>query len=95
MLVDTNAIHALGADCSAQADDLSTAAAALQALPGADASAAFGPVGAGFLAALADTVAAEARAITVLSADLASAHSASGAVADAYTDADQRGSRLL
>ena len=95
MLVDTDAIRALGAACSAQADDLSAAAAALKSLPGPDAAAAFGPVGAGFLAALADAVAAEARAITALGDDLASAHSVSGAVAEAYADADRRGSRLL
>ena len=67
MLVDTDAIRALGAACSAQADDMSAAAAALKSLPGPDATAAFGPVGAGFLAALADAAAAESRAITALS----------------------------
>jgi hypothetical protein len=95
MLVDTNAICALGLDCSTHADDLSTAAAALKSLPGVAAKAAFGPVGAGFLAALADAVTVEARAIVALSEQLASAHSATGVVADAYADADRRGSRLL
>ena len=95
MFVDTNAIRALGTDCSAQADDLSTAAAALKSLPGPGAAAAFGPVGAGFLAALADAVTAEARAVMALGDDLASAHSVTGGVADAYADADRRGSRLL
>jgi hypothetical protein len=95
MFVDTNAIHALGLDCSTHADDLSAAAAAMKSLPGAAAAAAFGPVGAGFLAALTDAVTAEARAIVALSANLASARSAIGVVADAYADADRRGSRLL
>ena len=95
MLVDTDAVRALGAHCSNQADDLSTAAAALKSLPGPDAAAAFGPVGARFLAALADAIAAEARAIAALGEDLASARSRTGVVADAYADADQRGSRLL
>ena len=95
MLVDTNAIRALGTDCSARADDLSTAAAALTALPGPDAAAAFGPVGERFLAMLADVIAVEARAIAALSEDLASAHSVSGVVAGAYADADRRGSSLL
>ena len=95
MLVDTNAIRALGSDCSARADDLSTAAAALKSVPGPDAAAAFGPVGAKFLATLADVAATEARAITALSEDLASAHSVSGGVADSYADADRRGSHLL
>ncbi len=95
MLVDTDAVRALGAHCSNQADDLSAAAAALTSLPGSDAAAAFGPVGARFLATLADAIAAEAQAIATLSDELASARSRTGVVADRYTDADRRGSRLL
>jgi hypothetical protein len=95
MLVDTNAIHALGTHCSTQADDLFAAAAALRSLPGPDAAAAFGSVGAGFLATLADAAAAEAMAIAALGEDLTSAHAVSGVIADAYADADRRGSRLL
>lgn len=95
MLVDTNVIRALGTDCSSQADDLLAAAGVLRSLPGSDALAALGPVGAGFAAALIDAVAAEADAITQLSAELESAHSVSGAVANAYADADRRGGSLL
>jgi hypothetical protein len=95
MLVDTNAIRALGAHCTKRADDLSSAAATLDSLPGAGAAAAFGPVGARFLAALADATAAEARAIATLGENLSAAFSRAGAVADAYTDADRRGSHLL
>jgi hypothetical protein len=95
MLVDTNAIRTLGTDCSARADDLSSVAAALKSVPGPGAVAAFGPVGAKFLAALADVAATEARAIAALSDDLDSAHSISGVVADSYADADKRGSQLL
>ena len=95
MFVDTNAICALGTDCSAHADDLSTAAAALKSLPGAGAAAAFGPVGARFLAALADAVAIEMRAVLALGDDLASAQSVTSGVAQAYSDADRRGSQLL
>ncbi|MDX1886333.1 type VII secretion target [Mycolicibacterium sp. 120270] len=95
MLVDTDAVRALGAHCSNQADDLSTAVAALTALPGPDAVAAFGPIGARFLATLADAIATEARAIAVLGEDLASARSRTDSAADAYADADRRGSRLL
>ncbi len=95
MLVDTDAIRALGTACSNQAADLSAAAAALKDLPGPDAIAAFGPVGARFVAALDDAATAYAQTITALSADVASAHPVSAAVADAYADADQRGSRLL
>lgn len=95
MLVDTYAIRALGAACRAQADDLSAAATALKSLPGPDATAAFGPVGAAFLSALADAAVAEARAITALSENLASAHPVSSAVAGAYAETDQHNSRLL
>jgi predicted dinucleotide-binding enzyme len=95
MFVDTNAISALGTDCSAHADDLSSAAAVLKSLPGAGAAAAFGPVGAGFLAALADAVETEMRAVLTLGDDLASAQSVTGVVAQAYSDADRRGSQLL
>ena len=94
MFVDTDSIRALGAACCAQAADLSAAATAL-ALLGPDATAAFGPVGARFVAALDDAATAHAQAITALSADVASALPVSAAVADAYADADQRGSRLL
>ena len=95
MFVDTNAICALGTDCAAHADDLCSAAAVLKSLPGADAAAAFGPVGAGFLATLADAVENEMRAVLTLSDDLASAQSVTDVVARAYSDADRRGSQLL
>ncbi|OBK71143.1 hypothetical protein [Mycobacterium sp. 1274761.0] len=95
MLVDTHAIHTLGADCSNHSDDLSVAATTLSSLPGAGAATAFGPVGAAFLAVLADAVMVEARAVAALSEDLASAHGKSGALADAYAAADRRGSHLL
>ena len=70
-------------------------AAALNSLPGPETAATYGPVGARFLATLADAIAAEARAIAALGEDLASARSRTGVVADAYADADRRGSRLL
>lgn len=95
MLVDTNAVHALGTHCSNQADDLFTTAAALKALPGPDAAAAFGPVGARFLASLTDAIATEVRAIAALADELTSAQTRTGLVADAYVDADRRGSSLL
>jgi hypothetical protein len=95
MLVDTNAIRALGADCSTQADHLSAAASVLKSVAGSDTAAALGPVGAQFLAALADAAMAESRAITSLGEDLASAHSTSGVLADAYAETDRRGSHLL
>jgi hypothetical protein len=95
MLVDTNAIRALGAECSARADDLSSAAAALTTWPGPDTAAALGAVGDRFLATLTDAVLVEARAIAALSDDLTTTHAMSGLVAGEYADADRRGSRLL
>ena len=95
MFVDTHAIRALGTYCSIHADDLSTTAADLKSLAGAGAAAAFGPVGAGFLAALADAVTTEARAIVALSEELDSGHSVTAVAAEAYDDADRHGSRLL
>ena len=95
MLVDTDAIHSFGADCSTRAADLCAATHALRAVASHGAAAAFGPVGAGFLAALDEAAATAARAIDALGVDLAGAQPVSGAVADAYADADRRGSRLL
>lgn len=95
MLVDTDAVRALGTHCSNQADDVSAAAAALRSLPGPQATAAFGEVGARFLATLADAIAAEALAIAALGDDLASARWRTESAAVAYTDADRRNSRLL
>ncbi|WP_164478697.1 hypothetical protein [Mycolicibacterium stellerae] len=95
MFVDTNAICALGTECSAHADELSAAAAVLKSLPGAGAAAAFGPVGTGFLAALSDAVTTQARTVAALSDDVGSAYSVTGVVAQAYSDADRHGSRLL
>jgi hypothetical protein len=74
MLVDTDAIRALGAACSAQADDLSAAAAALTSLMGPDATAAFGPSAPASSRRWMTRPLAHAQAITALSADVASAH---------------------
>ena len=43
----------------------------------------------------ADAIAAEARAIATLGEELASVRPRTAVVADAYTEADRRGSRLL
>jgi hypothetical protein len=95
MLVDTNSINALGTACSSHADDLAAAAAALKSSLGPEVAAAFGPVGAGFLAALADATTAHAQAVIRLSEDLQSAQQVSGGVAQTYADADRRNSRAL
>ena len=54
MFADTDAIRALGAANSAHAADLAAIAATLSSLPGGDAGSMLGPVGARFLAALAE-----------------------------------------
>ncbi|PEG33483.1 ESX-1 secretion-associated protein [Mycolicibacterium agri] len=95
MLVDMNSINALGAACSSHADDLAAAAAGLTSSVGPDVAAAFGAVGAGFLAALSDATTAHAQAVIRLSEDLQSAQLVSGGVAAMYADADRRSSRAL
>jgi hypothetical protein len=95
MLVDTDAVRAFGAACSSHADHLSAAATAMNAIPGPDAAAAFGPVGDVFLALLAEAVSAESRAISALNASMDHGSSISGGIADAYAETDQRNSRLL
>ena len=64
-------------------------------LPGAATAALFGPVGAGFLAALAEAAACESRAVAALSDSLAAAGITAGASAAAYADADRRAGGLL
>ena len=95
MLADTDAIRALGSASSAHAADLAAITAALSSLPGAATPALFGPVGAGFLAALAEAAACESRAVAALSDSLAAAGITAGASAAAYADADRRGGGLL
>ena len=95
MLAYTDAIRALGSAESAQAADLAAIAVALSSLPGASTAALFGPVGAGFLAALADAAAIEAGAVAALLHTVAAAGTTAGAWAAAYADADRRVGALL
>ena len=95
MLVDTDAIRAFGAACSAQAADLSAVAAALTSMPGPDAAAMLGPVGTRFLAALADAATEASRAIAALSERLAAGCSTAQASAVAYENADHRSALRL
>jgi prophage DNA circulation protein len=90
MLADTDAIRALGSASSAHAADLAAVASTLSSLPGPALATAFGPVGARFLAALADATAREARAVTALSDSVAAACPTAYATATAYGDADHR-----
>jgi hypothetical protein len=95
MLADTDAIRALGSASSAQAADLAAIALTLSSLPGPALASTFGPVGARFLAALADATAREARAVTALSDTVAAARPTAYATATAYGDADHRAGNAL
>jgi hypothetical protein len=90
MLADTDAIRALGSASSAQAADLAAVALTLSSLPDPALASTFGPVGARFLAALADATAREARAVTALSDSVAAACPTAYATATAYGNADHR-----
>jgi hypothetical protein len=90
MFADTDAIRAFGAANSAQAADLAAVAAALSSMPDAAASSMLGPIGSGFLAALADAVAHESRAVAALSDRLAAGQLTAVASAAAYENADHQ-----
>jgi hypothetical protein len=87
MFADTDAIRALGAANSAHAADLETVAAALSSLPD---TAELGPVGARFVAALADATAEASHGVTVLADRLAAGSRHAHASAGAYEGADER-----
>ena len=89
MFADTDAIRTFGAANSAQAADLSALVAALTSLPAASASA-MGPVGARFLAALADAATDASRAVAALSDRLEAGHVTARASAAAYENADHQ-----
>ncbi|MCT7660808.1 type VII secretion target [Mycobacterium deserti] len=88
MFADTDAIRALGNASGDQAADLAAIAAALSTLPGAGAAEMLGPVGAGFLAALAEAAADGARAVTALSDRLSATGGTAFGTAAAYDAAD-------
>jgi hypothetical protein len=90
MLADTDAIRALGAASSTHAADLAAIASTLSSLPGPASASMFGPVGASFLAALADAAACEARAAAELSDSVCAACTTAHASATAYDHVDQR-----
>ncbi len=95
MLADTDAIRSLGSASSAHAADLAAIAATLSSLPDPETATAFGAVGARFLAALADAVATEARAVAELSDRFAAADTTAHAAAIGYDDADLRAGGLI
>lgn len=83
---DTDLIRGYGSAAVGHADDL-RAAAGLMTMAGTDPST-FGPVGAGFLAALTRAVEQEAQALARLSHNLIAAHDAARRSAQAYELAD-------
>jgi hypothetical protein len=89
MFADTDAIRALGTASSAHAADLAAVASALSAMPDAAADAMLGPVGARFLAALADATTEASRAVTALADRLAAGCRTAHASAAAYENADE------
>ena len=90
MLADTDAIRSLGSASAAHAADLAAIAATLSSLPDPATASMFGAVGARFLAALADAVATEARAVAALSDRFSGADITAHAAAIGYDDADLR-----
>ena len=88
MFADTDAIRSLGAANSEHATDLAAVATALSSLP--DSADALGPVGARFLAALADATADASRAVTALADRLAAGSRTARVSAAAYENADER-----
>jgi hypothetical protein len=95
MFADTEAIRVFGAANSAEAADLAAVAADLSAMPDAAADAMLGPVGARFLAALAEATSEASRAVTALADRLAAGCRTAHATAAAYESADERTGTLV
>jgi hypothetical protein len=95
MFADTDAIRALGSATSAQAAELASIAQTLSSLPHTTAAEMLGPVGAGFLAALAEAAADVSRAVTAMSDRLSGARTTAHAAATAYEAADHEAGTLI
>lgn len=94
MHADTDAVRTLAAATAAHADRLGAIAAKLTAVPAN--TAAFGPVGEPFLAALAGAVAEQARIVAALGDAASATGDTAYRTALAYDDADDRaGARVL
>jgi hypothetical protein len=89
MFADTDAIRAFGAANSAQAADLAALATALTSFP-ADSASSMGPIGARFLAALADAATDASLAVAGLRDRVEAGHLTARASAAAYENADHR-----
>lgn len=99
MLADTASIRDYGSALPALAAGLSAAAARLATVPAAGsgwAETTFGPVGAGYLAALAAAATDASRAAAALGERVAAAGATTSASAQRYEDAERRaGGRLI
>jgi hypothetical protein len=85
MLADTDAVRGLGAANSAHAADLASVAALLSSMPHGT----LGPVGARFVAALAQATAEAACAVTALADRLDAGGRTANVSAAAYENADE------
>jgi hypothetical protein len=90
MHADTDAILALAAANSADADELAAISSKLAAVPAtaAELAAEFGPIGQPFIAALAEAVAHEVRTVAALRDRASATGDAAYRTALAYDDAD-------
>ena len=89
VLADTAVIRAFGAAQSRHAAELEAISAALVSGGGQFDSDALGPVGAAFVAALADAAARDARLVALLGERVATAGATARATADAYVVTEQ------
>jgi hypothetical protein len=95
MLADLHAVRMLGSASAARATDLAAIAMKLSTVPASGAAEMLGPVGARFLAALADVVTVESHAVAALGDSVAAAGTTAHASATAYEEAESRAGRRL
>lgn len=93
--VDTESVRTLARAYTAQREELTAVAAALAAVPLRAADSALGAVGARFLAALSDAVAAQARDAAALAERVGGGAVTAGRSAAAYDAAAERAAALL
>jgi hypothetical protein len=95
MFADTDAVRTFGSANSAHAADLHAVARALSSMPDTAADVVLGPIGAGFLAALAEATTEASQAVAALAERLSAGCRAAHAAAEAYESADDRTGALV
>jgi hypothetical protein len=95
VLAENEAIRALAHADASHAADLAAAAAALAAVPVADAARSLGPVGARFLAALSDAAATESANAAALADRLVGGAAAAHGSVSAYDEVQMRTAALF